>query len=147
MKITQYNLCKRAKIRLHPEISAAIEKLHNQRNPTYFRKALLKVLRDKHGWSENLRISGLVSITVPSCKKQTALCVQTGNIARFYADLIKIMFMHSKRQIRDAVIIVGTISIAKTWGSNIANFERIQKELSVFNAIIKVPIKLIGVYE
>jgi ABC-type siderophore export system fused ATPase/permease subunit len=75
---------------------------------------------------------------------QIGLCLQTGNMARFYADLLKLQLLFSKGRIRQAVYILPTRRSARVIGENMAQFERLVDELEIFAEVISVPMLVIG---
>lgn len=78
-------------------------------------------------------------ITVTSTKNDVGLCLQTGNMSRIYADLLKLQTMYLKSAIKAAVIVVPSDPVAKKLGSNIANAKRLERELSIFSRAYSVP--------
>ena len=74
-----------------------------------------------------------------------ALCLQTGNMARFYADLLKLQAQFLDEKINAAIYIVPMKDAAKRMGQNMANFERMISELkNLFDRVITVPIIILG---
>src|SRR5256885_4280672 len=54
------------------------------------RRAMLSKLHDC-GWSDGVRINPKNSkIDITSMREDTGLCIQTGNMSRFYADILKL---------------------------------------------------------
>ena len=111
---------------------------------TTCRDALLVPLRNNHGWSDEVNLSPDAKITITSCKQNIGLCVQTGNMARFYADLMKLSLLHTQDRIYSAIYVLPTHVLADEWGSNIAHFERFCNELPIFSPTLHVPILVIG---
>jgi len=70
--------------------------------------------------------------------------LQTGNVARVYADLLKLQALFLEGRITAAVLIVPSKELSKTFGNNIASFDRLVSELAVFQAVITVPLFVIG---
>lgn len=109
-----------------------------------FNKELNHHLMQK-GWSINIILSRKSKITINAYKNGIGLCTQTGNVARMYADLLKLQAMYRNKAIRRAIYIIPQKECAKTIGQNIANFERLQNELTnVFNKVITFPMLIIG---
>ena len=96
------------------------------------------------GWSNPVRLKVQVGLTITAMHGRTGLCLQTGNMARFYADLIKLQAQFVEGKISGAIYILPTHSAATKLGSNIANFERFTAELGIFGGVITVPILAIG---
>lgn len=112
-------------------------------------KSLRKRISDglkKQGWSSKIKLSNQSNINITSIKGKTALCLQTGNMGRFYADLLKLQYLFQKGKINSAIYILPTISLAKKMGSNLANFERLVLELKLFSKVITVPILVVGIH-
>lgn len=99
----------------------------------------------KHGWSKAVKVSPNSQITVTSMRKDIALCLQLGNVGRFYADLLKLQTMFVDRIIRGGILVLPTKHEARRIGSNIANTDRGERELAVFKSTITVPLILFGI--
>lgn len=97
------------------------------------------------GWSSTVKLSHTSQIAVTAMKKNFALCIQTGNISRIYADLLKLEYLYRKGKIDTAIYILPTRKNALLLGSNIANFERLVSELLLFEGIITAPILVLGI--
>ncbi len=65
------------------------------------------------GWSGETPVSRESNITVTSIKDDVGLCLQTGNMARVYADLLKLQTMYMNSAIRSAVVVVPSYPVAK----------------------------------
>jgi len=78
-------------------------------------------------------------ITITSMKSEVGLCLQTGNMARMYADLIKLQTLYLNNAIKSAVIVVPSEPVAKILGSNIAQAKRLARELDIFKKAYYVP--------
>lgn len=92
-----------------------------------------------NGWSAEVPVSKNSKITVTSVKSDVGLCLQTGNMARIYADLLKLQTMYINKAINSAVIVVPSKPVAAKLGDNIANAKRLEKELEVFKHAYSVP--------
>lgn len=92
-----------------------------------------------HGWTGEIPVSQGSKISVTSTKSDIGLCLQTGNMSRIYADLLKLQTMYLKSSIKAAVIIVPSDPVAKKLGSNIANSKRLERELPIFSRAYSVP--------
>lgn len=92
-----------------------------------------------HGWSGEMPVAQESKITVTSTKNDVGLCLQTGNMSRIYADLLKLQTMYLKSAIKAAVIVVPSGPVAKKLGSNIANAKRLERELPIFSRAYSVP--------
>ena len=96
------------------------------------------------GWSNPVRIRAKRGLTITAMHGSLAMCLQTGNMARFYADLLKLQAQFIDGKISAAVYVLPMRSAATALGSNIANFERLTSELDMFRAVITVPILVLG---
>lgn len=97
------------------------------------------------GWSDEVQIARIRRLTITAMHGRVGLCLQTGNMARFYADLLKLQAQFLDDNITGAFYLIPTGSCARIMGENIANYERLTAELSeVFNKAITVPIMVIG---
>jgi len=94
------------------------------------------------GWPNKVKISRESQITVTSIKNSTGLCLQFGNVARMYADILKLQKLYLDGVIKDAIMIVPAKPVAKMLGSNMVNSIRLENELRVFNKVINVPVTL-----
>jgi hypothetical protein len=110
-------------------------------------KSLRKRIADglkRKGWSSKVKLSVHSNISITAVCGKTALCLQTGNAGRFYADLLKLQFLFQKGRISSAIYILPTSRLAKKMGSNLASFERLVTELKLFHKVITVPTIVIG---
>lgn len=104
-----------------------------------------KLMRD--GWSDEYRLDIDSRITITSFQQNIGLCFQTGNVGRVYADLLKLQTLFVKGNIVAGVLIVPKKSMVAVFGSNSANFERVVKELPIFEQVITMPLVVIGFEE
>jgi len=108
------------------------------------RQVILDALT-KLGWSDKVQIDTQCKLTITAMLGCFGLCLQTGNMARFPYDLLKLQALFLDERIAAAFYLVPTRRCARTMGDNIANFERLTAELKgVFNKVITVPIIVIG---
>lgn len=110
------------------------------------RTAILERLR-MVGWSNPVRLRAQRGLTITAMHDRLGMCLQTGNMARFYADLIKLQAQFVDGKISSAVYILPLREAAVRLGSNIANFERFTAELEIFRGVITVPILVVGFKE
>lgn len=97
------------------------------------------------GWSGKVKLVRSSKITITSAKNSVGLCLQTGNMARLYADLLKLQQMFLNKTIKAGVIIVPTRTAAKKLGDNIAHANRLQCELDIFRSVIHMPLIVMAV--
>lgn len=96
------------------------------------------------GWALNVKIDQELRNTVTAIKDDLAFQVQTGNMSRAPYDLLKLEYLSQSKRIKAAAFALPTKYAASKIGSNIANFERVSKELAIFAQVIHVPILLIA---
>ncbi|MGF9911561.1 BglII/BstYI family type II restriction endonuclease [Paenibacillus ehimensis] len=97
------------------------------------------------GWSDKTKIDSGNDITITSMKGNVGLCLQTGNVSRFYADILKLQSLYIKDKAASAIYILPTKNASLKMGSNIAYFERLVEELNLYKHIITIPIMIIGI--
>jgi len=102
------------------------------------RRAFLSQLKAS-GWSSEVPVAQGSDITITSLKSEVGLCLQTGNMARMYADLIKLQTLYLDSSITSAVIVVPSEPVAVLLGSNIAQARRLARELEIFKKAYHVP--------
>lgn len=96
------------------------------------------------GWALDVKIDQELGLTVFAMKDELAFQLQTGNISRAPYDLLKLQYLYQSGKIEGAALALPTKECANKIGDNIANFERVVKELRVFDRVITVPILLIA---
>lgn len=106
---------------------------------TKIRKKILSSLV-QNGWSSEVSLARDSDITITSAKDGIGLCLQTGNMSRMYADLVKLQKMFLDGGIKVGVMIVPTAAAAKLLGSNIVNAERLMRELDIFRKVLHMPL-------
>lgn len=104
---------------------------------------VLDVLR-QCGWAEEISVSPHSGITITSQKGDVGLCFQTGNMGRMYADLLKLQTLYTAGSITSGILIVPTLLSARGLGNNLVNFERLTREMGIFERVITVPLAIIG---
>lgn len=108
------------------------------------RSALLEALT-KCGWSDEIIVAAGSQLSITSMNGRTGLCLQTGNMARFYADVLKLQALFVNERIEAAFYIVPSLQCARIMGDNIANYHRFVREItSVFEDVITIPMIIIG---
>ena len=97
------------------------------------------------GWGQDVKIDQSLNLTISAMKDDLAFQLQTGNISRAPYDLLKLQHLWaSERRIEAAALALPTRDAAAKIGSNIANAERVIKEMTAFSRVITVPILLIA---
>ncbi len=98
-----------------------------------------------YGWSGKVSISAKSNISITSMRKNIGLCTQTGNMARMYADLMKLQALYLDDKIQAAIFVLPVKECANAFGGNVANYERFLNELiNIFSKVITVPMLIIG---
>ncbi|RFS18672.1 restriction endonuclease [Chitinophaga silvatica] len=108
------------------------------------RKMILAQLKEV-GWSDDFKLDAHSQISLTSSNHDHALCFQTGNMSRFYADLLKLQFVYKNKKAKAAFYIIPSKEAAKKMGSNIAHFDRFCFEIRLFKDIVTIPTLIIGV--
>ena len=96
------------------------------------------------GWALNVKLDQAHGLTVLAVKEDLAFQLQTGNMSRAPYDLLKMQFLFQSERIEAAALALPTNSAARTIGDNIANAERVIKELDLFDRVISVPILVVA---
>jgi hypothetical protein len=91
------------------------------------------------GWGDRIRIKGS-NLTISYFKNKVGICFQLGNVARTYADVLKLALLINSSICDVGVIIVPDSNISKKLGENYARFDRLSREMQVFQEIINFPI-------
>lgn len=117
----------------------------DQLSPSELKKAVGWSLV-KAGWARNVRVPGS-RLSVNFVLDNAALCVQFGNVARTYADLLKLQTMHCLGKTSNGFIAVPVLAASRIMGSNHAQFERLVAEIELFRETISMPIGVIGLGE
>lgn len=102
------------------------------------RDAILDGLRVA-GWSSKVPVAPSSDMTITAMLSDVGLCLQTGNMARMYADLIKLQTLYLDGCIKSAIVIVPSEPVALHMGSNIAQAQRLERELRIFKKAYYVP--------
>lgn len=108
------------------------------------RKVILSQLKSS-GWSDDFKLDTHSQISLTSSIDDHVLCFQTGNMSRFYADLLKLQYVFKNKKAKAAFYLIPSKNAAKLMGSNIAHFDRFTFELNLFKNIITIPTLVIGI--
>lgn len=99
------------------------------------------------GWSDAVSLDSVSKISITSVRNNVGLCMQTGNVSRVYADLLKLQALYMRGSITSGIILLPTATAARAFGGNVASLERLMRELRVFNQVITAPLVIIGFYD
>lgn len=144
MKFSLFSHCSGENVvsqELQKEVSAAIESTKvkvTKGCAPQIRKEILAHLCVS-GWSKEFQVSRDSNITITSMKSRCGLCLQTGNVSRVYADLLKLQTLYLENLIQSAVLLVPSAASSKKLGLNIANASRLSAEMEIFRKVIHVP--------
>lgn len=127
---------------LQREIGRAIDSLTIKRS-----RGAVKDIRDQltqslhsSGWASETQITRESDMTITSVKSDVGLCLQTGNMARMYADLLKLQKLYLDGAIKSGVMIVPSQPCAQALGDNLVNSARLERELVIFRKVIHLPL-------
>lgn len=107
---------------------------------SYFEESL-----NRKGWVSNVRIDSRTAASVSFMKLDVAFVFQVGNIARAYADLLKLTLLVHKQVTSIGILAVACRNEAKLMGANYANYERVVNELVVYSDILFYPLLVLGI--
>ncbi len=96
------------------------------------------------GWALDVRLDQHHQLAVTALKGDLAFQLQTGNMSRAPYDLLKLQYLFQERKIQAAALALPTLSAAKVIGENIANSDRVCRELKLFDRVISVPIIVVA---
>lgn len=106
-------------------------------------KSIIGYRFDEKGWADRVKIV-TSNLTISYKKSGIGVCFQIGNVARTYADILKLMALHQKSIIEVGVIIVPGKEESKILGANYASYERLERDVILYKDIITVPVLVIG---
>lgn len=112
-------------------------------SPTLIKKIISKKFNSL-GWGDNIKL-GNSRLTISFLKANVGVCFQLGNVARTYADLLKLDYLGRHKIIEIGVIIVPDEYESKLLGMNYAKYNRLIKEIQLFNKNIHTPILVLGI--
>lgn len=131
---------------IYNEIETVITKCEYRfgKHNTELIKKYLSSEFNKSGWADRVKINKKSNLTINFIKDRVGLCIQLGNVARTYADLLKISYLVQQKGIKAGIIIVPGEKESKLLGANYANFERLVREIMLFSEIIDAPILILS---
>jgi hypothetical protein len=106
-------------------------------------KSIIGEKFNEKGWADKIKV-GQSRLTINFLKQKVGICFQLGNVARTYADILKLMQLGKKNVIEVGVIIVPHKIESKILGANYAQYDRLSSEVKHFQDIINLPILVIG---
>ena len=132
------------------DIVSDVEKILWDINPILSKRTVASIKEsvrerlEKEGWTGEYRLDSSSRRTISSYLKGIGMRFQTGNVGRIYADLLKLQTLYTRGNITAGIILIPQIKTAKELGSNMANYERLIRELPIFSQVITMPIVVIG---
>lgn len=99
---------------------------------------------NRFGWADRVKIQKTSNLTISYVKNKIGICFQIGNVARTYADILKISYMVNHNKIDVGIIIVPDKKESIRMGANYANFERLSREMELFKEVIHFPILILS---
>jgi len=112
-------------------------------NPKYIKSVVSERFNEK-GWADRVRIVASTNLTINYMKNKVGVCFQLGNVARMYADLLKLETLGLENKIDVGVIILPDALESSKLGANYARFDRLKKEMQVFSRIFTLPMLVIS---
>lgn len=96
------------------------------------------------GWAIDVMLDQQHQLAVTALKGDLAFQLQTGNMSRAPYDLLKLEYLFQAKKIQAAALALPTLAAAKIIGDNIANADRVCRELKLFDRVIHVPISVVA---
>ena len=96
------------------------------------------------GWALSPQVAPGFELDVNAIKNRVSLTTQAGNIARAFYDLLKFQALYVGDRIDAAVLVLPTKRAGKALGSNIAHFDRVTHELTLFKHVVTVPLLVVS---
>lgn len=106
-------------------------------------KRFISLKFNDFGWADKVKVDNS-KLTINFLKNRVGVCFQLGNVARTYADILKLMQLHQRGIIDVGVIYVPHKIESRKMGTNYAQYDRLAKEVNQFKDIIRTPILVIG---
>jgi hypothetical protein len=115
-----------------------------QRNGTQIIREHVETEFANEGWALDVRLDPQHQLAVTALKGDLAFQLQTGNMSRAPYDLLKLQYLFHEHKIQAAALALPTQAAAKIIGDNIANADRVWRELRLFDRVITVPISVVA---
>lgn len=96
-------------------------------------------------WKSNKTVNDNLSLRYDFRKEGIQVEFQFGNVARYYADIMKLEYSVSESSMDYGILIVPTKKRAERMGHNLAYYERAKNEMQEFRKIIESSIVIFGV--
>jgi hypothetical protein len=131
---------------IYNEIKSVISRcdyLFGKHNPELIKKYFSDEFNSL-GWADRVRLNKKSNLTVSFIKDRVGVCIQLGNVARTYADILKLSYLAKQKKIKVGIIIVPDQKESKLLGANYASFNRLIREIDLFSEIIESPILVLS---
>lgn len=112
-------------------------------SPARIKKHISKTLTSNQ-WVDKVKV-GNSRLTINFLKDKIGVCFQIGNVARTYADILKLNHLGNKAIIKVGIIVVPHELESRSLGTNYASFDRLQNEMKLFSNEINTPMVVIGI--
>jgi len=99
---------------------------------------------DLKGWEVHPKVTPDLDLKSDYKKGRVQIEVQYGNVARYAFDLMKFQVGYTTGNIDVGILVVPTQEFGTYIDQSIANFEKAERELPIFNPTITLPILVIG---
>lgn len=110
--------------------------------PSITKKAIAGTFLEE-GWAENFKLPGS-NLYVSFKRDRVASCVQLGNVARVYADLLKLQNLFDRGVVDWAVLLVPSDELSKRFGANHASFGRTVRDIETLSKSLVCPILVVS---
>jgi len=138
-------------IRKKPTIYKEVEQVLNDKslkfgrgNTHRIKKKISQGFNDL-GWADKTKVGhGTSKLTINFLKSKVGLCFQIGNVSRTYADILKICYLGNEEIIDAGIIVVPNHIESNILGANYAKYDRLEREITLFESITKTPILILG---
>ena len=97
----------------------------------------------EEGWAENFKLPES-NLYVSFKKDRIACCVQLGNVARVYADLLKLQNLFDRAVVDRALLFVPSDELSKRFGANHASFGRTVRDVETLAKSLTCPILVVS---
>jgi hypothetical protein len=109
-------------------------------------KELIESFLVDQGAAKRIKVDIESQMYITAVYKKLGICVQFGNVSRFYADFIKLQHLYNIGIINEGLIITLSKEVHEHFKlSNCTNYERVSKEMHIFKTFINAPIIVMGV--
>lgn len=109
-------------------------------------KELIESFLIVQGAAKRIKVDTESQMYITAVYRKLGICVQFGNVSRFYADFIKLQHLYNIGIINEGLIITLSKEVHEHFKlSNCTSYERVSKEMHIFKSFINAPIMVMGV--